>query len=641
MWRLCRTFWVMRIWRGGGAEKFGLTWPGKREAQRVAQLPTSAAIHPQISDSVDWESTRNVFIEGENLETLKALRAAYRGKVKMVYIDPPYNTGKDFVYSDQFAQTVREHQFETGARDAEGALKAGTAFEMNTSNSGAYHSNWLSMMYPRLVLARELLTEDGLIFISIDDYEVDNLRAICNEIFGQHNSLNENPVSFIWPRSGATAGMVRTGHEYVLVYAKNRSSLKQFKVFSSENDFIEDRAIKKISRSNPESSLTLKAGMRFEGNNAEFTGTIGTNETMKIDGVMRFENGRLAEDVTVSAGWAMKSQIQQWMRGEETFDSKGQRVIEFYFNKKGLLRYCKERSAFSPSTILDSKVVGTTKSASSEITEILGYKNPFSYPKPTALIQYLMSFCTSGEDIILDFFAGSGTITQAVVQQNILDQQNRRYIAVQLREDLDQASEAFSQGDRTIPDVVRHRLRNLPSYVHEKYAEQIAQRPADNPLDTGFRAFTLGESCFKSWKIDSSIGADNLDMLFNDLGDSLKPGAEAYQVLFELLLKAGYRLDETIVPFSLGYKEFFAVVAGVLAFTTPPTEDAATIPSLEDWEKAISKFQEIYGYEPFQLLMIEDALSNENNYANVDSLKLNLVQLAKQHGINREDVLFA
>ena len=206
---------------------------------------------------------------------------------------------------------------------------------------------------------------------------------------------------------------------------------------------------------------------------------------------------------------------------------------------------------------------------------------------------------------------------------------------------MDQASEAFSQGDRTIPDVVRHRLRNLPSYVHEKYAEQIAQRPADNPLDTGFRAFTLGESCFKSWKIDSSIGADNLDMLFNDLGDSLKPGAEAYQVLFELLLKAGYRLDETIVPFSLGYKEFFAVAAGVLAFTTPPTEDAATIPSLEDWEKAISKFQEIYGYEPVQLLMIEDALSNENNYANVDSLKLNLVQLAKQHGINREDVLFA
>lgn len=631
----------MRIWRGGGAEKFGLTWPGKREAQRVAQLPTSVAIHPQIPDSVDWESTRNVFIEGENLETLKALHAAYRGKVKMVYIDPPYNTGHDFVYSDRFAQTVREYEFETGARDAEGALKAGTAFEKNAATSGAYHSNWLSMMYPRLVLARELLAEDGLIFISIDDYEVDNLRAVCNEIFGQHNSLNENPVSFIWPRSGSTAGVVLTRHEYILVYAKNRSSLKQFKVFSSENDFIEDRAIKKISRSNPESSLTLKAGMRFEGNNAEFTGTIGTNETMTIDGVMRFENGQLAEDVTVSAGWAMKSQTQQWMQGKDTFDTKGQRVVEFFFNKKGLLRYRKERSVFSPSTILESNIVGTTRGASTEIAEILGYKNPFSYPKPTALIQYLMSFCTSGEDIILDFFAGSGTIAQAVVQQNIADQQNRRYIAVQLREDLDQASEAFSQGDRTIPDVVRHRLRNLPRYVHEKYAEQIAQRSEDNPLDTGFRAFTLGESCFKSWKIDSSIGADNLDMLFNDLGDSLKPGAEAHQVLFELLLKSGYRLDETVASFSLGYKEFFAIAAGVLAFTRPPTEDAATIPSLEDWEKAISKFHEIYGYEPVQLLMIEDALSNENNYANVDSLKLNLVQLAKQHGINREDVLFA
>lgn len=625
----------------GGAEKFGLTWPGKREAQRVAQLPTSAAIHPQFSDSVDWDSTRNVFIEGENLETLKALRAAYRGKVKMVYIDPPYNTGKDFVYSDRFAQTAREHEVETGARDAEGALKAGTAFEMNTSNSGAYHSNWLSMMYPRLVLARELLTEDGLIFISIDDYEVDNLRAICNEIFGQHNSLNENPVSFIWPRSGATAGMVRTGHEYILVYAKNRSSLNQFKVFSSENDFIEDRAIKKISRSNPESSLTLKAGMRFEGDNAEFTGTIGTNETMTIDGVMRFENGRLAEDVTVSAGWAMKSQLQQWMRGEETFDTKGQRVLEFFFNKKGLLRYRKERSVFSPSTILESKVVGTTKSASSEITEILGYKNPFSYPKPTALIQYLMSFCTSGEDIILDFFAGSGTIAQAVVQQNIADQQNRRYIAVQLREDLDPTSEAFSQGDRTIPDVVRHRLKNLPSYVHEKYAEQIAQRPADNPLDTGFRAFTLGESCFKSWKVDSSIRVEQLDMLFDELGESIEPGTDPYDILFELLLKSGCLLNVELSPFSFGYTEFFAIESGALAFTHLPTEDPASIPSLEDWEKAINKFREIYGYEPVQLIMIEDALSNEKNRVNVDSLKLNLVQLAKQHGINREDVLFA
>ena len=212
---------------------------------------------------------------------------------------------------------------------------------------------------------------------------------------------------------------------------------------------------------------------------------------------------------------------------------------------------------------------------------------------------------------------------------------------MQLPEELQQKKGSAALEYSTVSAVTRERIRRAGQQVREEYAEQIAQRSADNPLDTGFRAFTLGESCFKSWKIDSSIGADNLDMLFNDLGDSLKPGAEAYQVLFELLLKSGYRLDETVASFSLGYKEFFAVAAGVLAFTRPPTEDAATIPSLEDWEKAISKFHEIYGYEPVQLLMIEDALSNENNYVNVDSLKLNLVQLAKQHGINREDVLFA
>ena len=186
---------------GGGAEKFGLTWPGKREAQRVAQLPTSVAIHPQFSDSVDWESTRNVFIEGENLETLKALRTAYRGKVKMVYIDPPYNTGNDFVYSDRFAQTVREYEFETGARDAEGALKAGTAFEKNAATSGAFHSNWLSMMYPRLVLARELLAEDGVLVMSIDDDEMPRLRMLADNIFGEHNFY----ASVVWQKKYSPA----------------------------------------------------------------------------------------------------------------------------------------------------------------------------------------------------------------------------------------------------------------------------------------------------------------------------------------------------------------------------------------------------------------------------------------------------
>ena len=254
-----------------------------------------------------------------------------------------------------------------------------------------------------------------------------------------------------------------------------------------------------------------------------------------------------------------------------------------------------------------------------------------------------MQVCTTpnSEDIILDFFAGSGTTAHAVMAQNAEDGGNRRFILVQLPEELQQKKGSATLEYPTVSAVTRERIRRAGQQVSEEYAEQIAQRSADNPLDTGFRAFTLGESCFKSWKVDSSIHVEQLDRLFEDLGESIEPGTDPYDILFELLLKSGCLLNVELSPFSFGYTEFFAIESGALAFTHLPTEDPASIPSLEDWEKAISKFREIYGYEPVQLIMIEDALSNKKNHVNVDSLKLNLVQLAKQHGINREDVLFA
>lgn len=605
---------------GGGAEKFGLTWPGKREAQRVAQLPTSAAIHPQFSDSVDWESTRNVFIEGENLETLKALRTAYRGKVKMVYIDPPYNTGHDFVYSDQFAQTVREHEVETGARDAEGALKAGTAFEKNAATSGAFHSNWLSMMYPRLVLARELLAEDGVLVMSIDDDEMPRLRMLADNIFGEHNFY----ASVVWQKKYSPANDAKRFsdmHDYLLVYSRSEQFVRGLFPRTEENN----------------KPYKYDDG---DGRGRYRTGDLSVR-TYSAANDYPVTNPHTGAEHTPPAGrcWGYSSDAMHQLIADN----------RIYWGKNNdgapqLKRYLSEvQQGTVPTTWWPHEFAGHNDEARKEIRDLFDTTAVFDTPKPTRVIKRLLQVCTTpnSEDIILDFFAGSGTTAHAVMAQNAGDGGNRRFILVQLPEELQQKKGSAALEYSTVSAVTRERIRRAGQKVRKEYAEQIAQRSADNPLDTGFRAFTLGESCFKSWKIDSSIGTDDLDKLFDELGESIKPGTDPYDILFELLLKSDCLLNVELTPFSFGYTEFYAVGSGALAFTHLPTEDPATIPSLEDWEKAISKFREIYGYEPVQLIMIEDALSNEKNRVNVDSLKLNLVQLAKQHGINREAVLFA
>lgn len=597
-----------------------MTWPGKREAQRVAQLPTSAAIHPQFSESVDWESTRNVFIEGENLETLKALRTAYRGKVKMVYIDPPYNTGHDFVYSDQFAQTVREHEVETGARDAEGALKAGTAFEKNAATSGAFHSNWLSMMYPRLVLARELLAEDGVLVMSIDDDEMPRLRMLADNIFGEHNFY----ASVVWQKKYSPANDAKRFsdmHDYLLVYSRSEQFVRGLFPRTEENNKpykYDDGDGRGPYQSDNLSVRTYSAANDYPVTNPitgeQFHPPAGRSWGISAEKMKEvIEDNRIRWGANGTAGPRLKRYLSETQQGTV------------------------------PTTWWPHEFAGHNDEARKEIRDLFNTTAVFDTPKPTRVIKRLLQVCTTpnSEDIVLDFFAGSGTTAHAVMAQNAEDGGNRRFILVQLPEELQQKKGSAALEYSTVSAVTRERIRRAGQKVRKEYAEQIAQRSADNPLDTGFRAFTLGESCFKSWKVDSSIHVEQLDRLFEDLGESIEPGTDPYDILFELLLKSGCLLNVELSPFSFGYTEFFAIESGALAFTHLPTEDPASIPSLEDWEKAISKFREIYGYEPVQLIMIEDALSNKKNHVNVDSLKLNLVQLAKQHGINREDVLFA
>ena len=314
-----------------GRERYGLTWAGKSDAIRAIQVPSTGTLVPVRDESVDFDSTENLMIEGDNLEVLKLLQKAYHGKVKMIYIDPPYNTGKEFIYPDNFREGLQDYLRYSGQVDGDG-LK----LTSNTETSGRYHSKWLSMMYPRLFLARNLLREDGVIFVSIDGHEVHNLRHLMDEIFGPENSL----ATLVWDKGHSQQqGLFKEYHEYVVAYARSKREVKSFS--SAVNDDVIAGALKKVSRANPESEFTFPPGIRCAAQDGtEFTGTFGSAEKVRVvRGRFLVRNGRTVEEVTLSAGWTQLNQMKQFFYGDgPVYDTRGQEVLEFFFNSNRLLK---------------------------------------------------------------------------------------------------------------------------------------------------------------------------------------------------------------------------------------------------------------------------------------------------------------
>ncbi|EIQ2586335.1 site-specific DNA-methyltransferase, partial [Listeria innocua] len=326
----------------------------------------------------------NLIIKGNNLIALHTLKKRYAKKVKLIYLDPPYNTGKDgFKYNDRFN-----------------------------------HSSWLVFMKNRLEIAKDFLRDDGLIMMSIDDNQQAELKILCNEIFGSQNFL----ANLVWNlKTGTQAGHFTRSHEYILVFAKNKSLLPNF---SGGEGFIEHSALKRIGQKNPASDFTFLKGTRFDADDGtELTGTWGTSEKTTLkQGRMKAKNGKLMEDVTLEAGWAMKTQMTSWFDGRETYDTKGQKVLEFYFNSNGILRYKKERGIINPKTVIDD--VGSTKGGTSHLEELIE-NNSFSFPKNERLIERLISITTSEGDLVMDFFMGTGTT--AAVSHKL----KRKYIGIE------------------------------------------------------------------------------------------------------------------------------------------------------------------------------------------------------------------
>lgn len=407
----------------GPEQRYQFTWPDKRAAIRLANTPTSKTLRPCRAESVDFDTTQNLYIEGDNLDVLKLLRENYLGKVKMIYIDPPYNTGNDFVYNDDFAQGKTDFEQRSGLFDEEGHQTI-DPMQRNTEANGRFHTDWLNMIYPRLKVARDLLSDDGVIFISIDDNEVDNLRKICDEIFGEQNRLDRGEL--IWVNKGSTKGFnkIVKNHEYILAYGKNAVNVKSFFGDNRKDELegLEHYCYNKPSPKNPICDVIFKKGCRIEGvKDIEFTDHVGDEVQLKIiNGNMVFRNGVLQNDVLLRGSYPYKNQIEHYFKndGTPTYDNKGQKWIEIFFNRNGLPRYRKERNNQIISSVIDEAEIPNY--GSDDIATLFGKKEIFSFPKPHQLLLHLISYFADKDAIILDFFSGSATTAHATLKMNAL-----------------------------------------------------------------------------------------------------------------------------------------------------------------------------------------------------------------------------
>ncbi len=575
-----------------GKEKYEFTWPGKSDCIRLAQQQSTGTLRPDKESSKDWDTTKNLYIEGDNLEVLRLLQKAYHRKVKMIYIDPPYNTGGDFIYKDDFKDNVKNYKEKTGQ-----ALKA------NPETSGRYHTEWLNMMYPRLKMARNLLREDGVIFISIDDNELANLKVICDEILFEDNLLG----ILIWDLgTGTTAGHFTRSHEYILVYAKNKTVLKNFDAIEDSN--IRHGALKKISRANPASDITFPAGIEYEGLSAEFSGEIGGSEKQYIlSDKMVFENGKLKYPVTLKAGWGMKNQVLSWLDGKETFDSKGQRVVKFFFNRQGILWYEKERGTYNPKTVISD--LANTKNGSQDLANIFG-ESILNYPKPLDLIKYLLILITNDDDIILDFFSGSATTAHAIMQLNTEDEGNRRFIMVQLPEQCGEDSEAYKAGFSNICEIGKERIRRAGQKIKEEYKD----KEGIENLDIGFRVFKLDTSNLKAWDPD----VEELEETLKGMVDPIKENRTQEDMLYEIMLKYGIDLTMPLEEIQIKGKTAYSIGLGYMIVCL---EDGLTLDVIE----AIGAMKQS-GQEIARVVFRDSGFADDN-------VKTNAVQLLKKFGI--------
>ncbi|MDY5042262.1 MAG: DNA methyltransferase [Eubacteriales bacterium] len=489
-------------------EKYEFSWNGKFEAMKLAQLQSTGTLIPCKEKSKDWDTTQNLYIEGDNLEVLKLLQKSYVNQIKMIYIDPPYNTGNDFVYKDNFSDNIANYKEITGQ-----------ATKSNAETAGRYHTNWLNMMYPRLKLARNLLRDDGVIFISIDDNEQPNLRKICDEIFGENNFI----ADLVWKKKAGGANDsadIAVEHEYIICYRKkvnginkiplSEERIKEYK-FSDEKELTHGKyALKNLN----DKSLQDSKGLHF--------------------------------DIVCPDGSILYGKDNQWKCNEETFKQRlnDNRIVfnkktdgtwtcnyKIYLNEeKGQLRYDENGNIIKKGRNLSSIIDNVlNRDGNDEIKQLFGCY-PFSYPKPSKLIKQLIQCSTDKNSIILDFFSGSGTTAQAVMNMNLEDGGNRHFICVQLPELLNEDNEAYNLGYKNICDIGESRIK--------KVAESISNAQ----FDVGFKVFKLDTSNLVKWNNTPTEDVEELKKRLQQNLFYIVDGRNNMDLVYEIMLKYGLPL---------------------------------------------------------------------------------------------------
>lgn len=554
-----------------GEERYQFTWPDKKAHAHLANTPTNKTLRPCREESVDFDHTQNLYIEGDNLDVLKVLRETYLGKVKMIYIDPPYNTGNDFVYNDDFSLDADEYKENSGQTDEDG-----NRLVQNTESNGRFHTDWLNMIYPRLKVAKDLLTEDGVIFISIDDNEQKNLKNVCDEIYGENNFL----AQIVWERAFSPINLMKhfsPSHDYILCYAKNievticngipRSAEADSRYSNPDND---PRGVW--------SSSDISVGPAIAENIYTITTPSGRNVEPPAGRSWRLSRKAFRERLQDNRIWFGP-------------DGDGVPRIKRFFSE---LR----KTGITPMTIWKYTEVDHSQGATQKLAQIFDGKKYFDYPKPVDLIKRCVSLYSNQNSIILDFFSGSATTAHAVMQLNAEDGSNRKFIMVQLPENTDEKSEAYKAGYKNICEIGKERIRR----AGKKIKEENAGKEGIDKLDIGFRVLKLDSSNMQD------VYYTPQEFTMNDLfADNVKPDRTAEDLLFQVMLDLGVELSATIEQRTMNGKQVFFVNDNYLVacFDTDITEETI---------KAIAKLK------PYYFVMRDSSLASDNVADNFDQL---------------------
>ena len=563
-----------------GKEKYGLNWHGKKKARQIALTPSTGTLLPCPEESVDWDTTRNLFIEGDNLEVLKLLQRSYSNKVKMIYIDPPYNTGKEFIYPDKFQDNLDTYLKYTGQADGNG-----TKFSSNTESNGRKHSNWLSMMYSRLKIARSLLKNDGIIFVSIDDNEAANLIMIGNDIFGEEHFLG----AFVWQRrqnaDSRNYSNISPDHEYILAYAKSMDSR------------LKGRLIDTSKYKNPDNDP------RGDWASIDLSGLATADQRPNLHYDIVDPKTGYTYSPNPNRGWSKsKERIEKMIEeGRILFPSKPNgRPRE----KKFLSEL--QSSVTGISTWLPSHVSVYTTNGTREVSSLFGAK-VFDFPKPVKLIKFLVNQAADSDDIVMDFFAGSATTAQAVLEASHEDGIKRRYICVQLPEPTGEKTEAYKQGYKTITELALQRIK-------------LAARKLNNAvLDNGVKLFKLTNSGIKAWNPDRS----DLEETLLAHQEHLIEGRSEQDILYELLLKRGIDLAVPVGSRQAAGKTIYSIGHGALFACL---DESITSDQVEEVAQAVVEWYRELAPEDTHVFFRDSAFTD-------DVAKTNMAAILEQNDI--------